>query len=170
MSMSKQGWHDVTRQNKVCDTLLSAQAPLSSQARSRLLPTAFTHVRARQWLHMFNQQNHQLTTSTTGGTTPATEVIFSLATAMTHFLPLLPWLAPRRSDWLLAQSSLSDSGSNFLRTQLAPEQLLLLSCCWRRWWSDQHACQDARVQLEQVGFLGRNQEHFHSRVRIWQTA
>lgn len=60
----------------------------------RLLPAAFRHLRINQWLqplvcaHMFTQHNYQLMTSlTTRGTTPATEAIFSLATAMTHFLP-----------------------------------------------------------------------------------
>lgn len=69
---------------------------------------------------------------TTRGPTPVTttNAIFSLATVMTHFLPhykaTSPWLVPRWSDWLLVHSRLNNSGSNLLRTQLAPEQLAQL--------------------------------------------
>lgn len=69
---------------------------------------------------------------TTAEPTPVTttNAIFSLATVMTHFLPhykaTSPWLVPRWSDWLLVHSRLNNSGSNLLRTQLAPEQLAQL--------------------------------------------
>lgn len=79
-----------------------------------------------------------ITFVTTRGPTPppasTTKVIFSLATAMTHFLPhykatslacsqMVSRGGLEGSDWLLAHSELNNSASNLLRIWLAPEQL-----------------------------------------------
>lgn len=124
--MTTLGWRDVTRQNKASHTLLSAQAPLSSQKSERLLPTACRCVRTHRWLkppgctHTFNQQNYQLTTSvTTRGTTTATDVIFSLATAMTHFLPLQSYFLGLFPDGLIG-------------SLLIPPWVVQALICWER--------------------------------------
>lgn len=100
--------------------------------------------------------------------TPLPLVIFSLATAMTHFLPPQSYFLGLFPDGLIG-SLLNDSGSHLLRTRLAPEQLAQLS-------NSSHVVEDAGgvismpvrlhecSSLQQVGLLGQNREHFHSRV------